>query len=386
LRTEQTSLAAISRGALTALLFFASPGYAQRVETSLDLGAVALRYADTLNAGAGTITPRAAAEWEHGVAEATGTYSQFTSGGWSTQGFLSASLFTPTTLGFLAELAGLAGGSAHHDGTRTGQVLANGRLHFMRTRGEVFLGAGGGRTWVGGGSRSVLLGEAGVSTMLSEVGATLTASPAIVEDSIKYLDGQLSLSWTRDRVDFGALIGTRLGDQLTSLGGTARSWGNLTAVAWMTPRLALVASGGTYPIDPTQGFPGGRFVSVSIRVATRRARQPASSSTQQAQVESSEEGLPVVTAFAAERSHPGWVTLRVNAPLAKRVEVSGDFTNWTPVPLERTSDGSWSATFPIDRGKYQMNLRLDGGKWLVPPGLLSMLDEFGGSVGLLIIE
>jgi predicted carbohydrate-binding protein with CBM48 len=387
LSPEQPSLAAISIAALTALLFFASPGQAQRVETSLDLGAVALRYADTLNAGAATITPRVAAEWARGVAGVTGTYSQFTSGGWSTQGALSASLFAPTSRGFLAELAGFAGGSSHHDGTRTGQVLANGRLHFMRTRGELFVGAGGGRTWVGGGSRSVLLGEAGGSTTLGEVGATLTASPAIVEDSIKYLDGQLSLSWARDRLDFGALIGTRLGDQLTSLGGTARSWGNLTAVARMTPRLALVASGGTYPIDPTQGFPGGRFASFSIRLATGRRREALSSNTQQTQVETSaEEGLPVVTAFAAERSHAGWVTLRVNAPLARLVEVSGDFTNWTPVRLERASDRWWSATLPIDRGKYQMNVRLNGGKWLVPPGLLSMLDEFGGSVGLLVIE
>ena len=372
---------------LTALLLLASPVIAQHTETSLDVGAVALRYADTLNAGAATIAPRATADWGRAVADVTGTYSQFASGGWSTQGALSGSLFAPTTLGFLAEVAGFAGGSAHHDGTRTGQVLANGRLHFMRTRGELFLGAGGGRTWVGGGSRSVFLGEAGVSTTIRQVGATLTASPAIVEDSIKYLDAQLSLSLSRDRLDLGALVGTRLGDQLTSLGGTARTWGNLTAVASMTPRVALVVSGGTYPIDPTQGFPGGRFVSASIRLATRRVKETPPVQTEQAQVETgATEGGPTVTRFAAERSHAGWVTLRVNAPRAQLVEVSGDFTNWTPLRLERASDGLWSATFPINPGKYQMNLRLDGGKWLVPPGLLSMLDEFGGSVGLLVIE
>ena len=387
MRVEHPSPAEIFAGVLTALLVFASPVCAQRNETPLDAGAVALRYADTLNAGAATITPRAAAQWERGAAEVTGTYSQFTTGGWSAQGALSGSLFAPTASGFLAEVAGFAGGSTHHDGTRTGQVLANGRLHFMRTRGELFLGAGGGRTWVGGGSRSVVLGEAGVSAMIRNVDATLTASPAMVEDSIKYVDGQLSLSWTRERLDLAALIGTRFGDQLTSLGGTARTWGNLTAVASMTPRVALVLSGGTYPIDPTQGFPGGRFVSASVRFATRRVRETPPLQPQQAQVETSvTEGVPAVTSFVAERSHAGWVTLRVNAPRAKVVEVSGDFTNWTPVSLERASDGVWSATFPITPGKYQMNLRLDGGKWLVPPGLLSMLDEFGGSVGLLVIE
>jgi hypothetical protein len=384
---QQPSFAAISGGALTALLLFASPVRAQRVESSLDLGGVALRYADTLNAGAVTITPHVGVEWGHGVADATGTYSQFTSDGWSTQGSLSGSLFAPTALGFLAELAGLAGGSAHHDGTRTGQVLVNGRLHFMGPSSEVFLGGGGGRTWVGGGSRSVLLGELGASTRLREFGATLTASPAIVEDSIQYMDAQLSLSWTRERLDLGALLGTRLGDQLTFLGGTSRWWGNLSAIAWMTSRFALVASGGTYPIDPTQGFPGGRFVSVSIRMALRRAREAVPLNTAQPEPgTTTQEVAPVVTGFAAETSHVGWVTLRANAPLAQLVEASGDFTNWTPVRLERASDGWWSATLTINPGKYQMNLRLDGGKWLVPPGLLSMLDEFGGSVGLLIIE
>jgi hypothetical protein len=56
------------------------------------------------------------------------------------------------------------------------------------------------------------------------------------------------------------------------------------------------------------------------------------------------------------------------------------------MPLARAGDGLWALTLPVTPGKYQMNMRLDGGQWLVPPGLLPMLDEFGGSVGLLIIE
>jgi len=372
---------------LTALLFCAQIGHAQRIEGSLDVGGVALRYADTLNATAATITSRAVADWGHGVAEASGTYSQFASGGWSTQGALSASLFTPTARGFLAELAGFAGGSSHDDGTRTGEVLANGRLHFMGARGEFFFGAGGGRTWVGGGSRGVFLGEAGASMMLREIATTLTASPVVVDDSIKYMDGQVSLSWTRDRLDLGAILGTRLGDQLTTLGGNTRSWGSLSAVAWMTPRVALAVGGGTYPIDPTQGFPGGRFVSVGFRVATGGSREAQSLNAQKPRVETRpEEELPVLTGFAAEPTRPGMVTLKVNAPRAQLVEVSGDFTNWVPLRLEPSSGGWWAATLPINPGKYQMNLRVDGGKWLVPPGLLSMLDEFGGMVGLLVIE
>lgn len=377
----------MSRGALTALLFCAQISHAQRIESSLDVGAVALRYADTLNASAATITPHVLGDWGRAVAEASGTYSQFASGGWSTQGALSASLFTPIARGFLAELAAFAGGSSHNDGTRTGELIANGRLHFTRTRGELFVGAGGGRRWVGGGSGSVFLGEAGTSMTLQEVAAIFSVSPVVVDDSIKYMDGQLSLSWTRERLDLGALLGTRLGDQLTTLGSNARSWGSLSAVAWMTPHVALAAGGGTYPIDPTQGFPGGRFVSLSIRVATGRGREAQSLNPQQPPMKTQpEEGLPVVTGFAAERSRPGMVTFKANAPRAQLMEVSGDFTNWVPVRLAPAGGGWWAVTLPINPGKYQMNLRLDGGKWLVPPGLLSMLDEFGGTVGLLVVE
>jgi hypothetical protein len=384
---QNPSLAAISRGALAALLFFAQAGHTQGIVSTLDFGGVALRYADTLNASAATVSPRILANWGRAIAEASGTYSQFGSGGWSTQGVLSGSLFTPAARGLLAELGALAGGSSHNDGTRTGVVLANGRLHLIRTRSELFLGAGGGRTWVGGGARSVLLGEAGASTMLRGVAVTFTVSPTAVADSIKYTDGQLSLSLTRDKLDLGAVLGTRLGDQLTTLGGTARSWGSVSAVAWVTPRLAVVTGGGTYPIDPTQGFPGGRFVSVSIRLATGRIRQPQSPDVAQSQTESPPgEEAPPVSGFAALRDSAGSVTLRVNAPRAQLVEVSGDFTNWVPIRLEPASGGWWAVTLPIDPGKDQMNLRLDGGKWLVPPGLLSMVDEFGGTVGLLVVD
>jgi hypothetical protein len=33
-----------------------------------------------------------------------------------------------------------------------------------------------------------------------------------------------------------------------------------------------------------------------------------------------------------------------------------------------------------------MNVRINGGEWTVPPGMLSMRDEFGGTVGLLVIQ
>jgi hypothetical protein len=387
LKAEKALLAAILRGALPALLFFAHTTQAQLVETSIDAGWVALRYADTLSTSAAAVTPHLLASWPTAAVDAWGTLSQFTTGGWSTQGALSGSLFTARARGIVAEVGGFAGGSAHQDGTRTGEVIGTGRLHFGRQSGEAFFGGGGGVTWDGGAWASVFQGEAGASLNFGPAGGLLTITPVVVNDSIRYTDGQVSVSWTGDKLDLAALLGNRFGDQLTNLGASAKSWASVSAVAWMTPHFALAASGGTYPVDPTQGFPGGRFFSLAIRLATARNRATPSPGVQQTPLEPRSDAIsPAIIGFAAERSSPGFVTLKVNAPLAQLVEITGDFTNWAPVRLEPSRGQGWAVTLPIKPGKYQMNLRIDGGMWVVPPGLLSMVDEFGGMVGLLVVE
>jgi hypothetical protein len=377
------------RGTLTAILLVARASQAQKVESTLDVGGAALRYADTLTTGAATITPHVVADWGSEFIDASGTYSHFTSGGWSTQGSLSASRFIPINHAFFGEVAGFAGGSTHNDGTRTGEVIANGRLHLTRDKSEFFLGFGGGRTWDATAWRSLLLGEAGASIGSGPTSALLTISPTMVNDSIKYADAQASLSWKGDALDLGALLGFRLGDQLTTLSANVKSWASVSAVFWMTPRIALALGGGNYPVDPTQGFPGGRFVSLSLRLA--QGRSPSQRPSEQRGQESPLPDLapnasPAVAGFIATRGVGDTVTLRVNAPDARTVEISGDFTDWVPVQLARAEGGWWSSTIPIKSGKYQMNVRVNGGQWIAPPGLLSIADEFGGTVGLLVIE
>jgi hypothetical protein len=377
----------VLKGALTALLFVARAGQAQRVEATLDVGAAALRYADTLSTGAATITPHLLADWGSAFVEAAGTYSKFTSGGGSSgQGTLSASRFISTEHRFFLELGGFAGGSTHSDGTRTGEVLANGRVHIPQDNEELFLGVGGGRTWDGIAWRSVLLGEVGASIDMGSSNAVVTVSPTIVNDSIKYADTQASLSRKGKVVDLGLLLGFRSGDQLTTLSANVRAWASASAVVWMTPRIGLVVAGGNYPVDPTQGFPGGRFASLSIRLSQQRRPNPVSTESAPSVSLPEVKAAPAVIGFVARRSTRDTVKVRVNAPGARTVEINGDFTNWVPVKLFPAGDGWWASAFPLKRGKYQMNLRLNGGDWTVPPGLLSMIDEFGGTVGLLVVE
>ena len=357
------------------------------METNLDVGAAALRYADTLSTGAATVSPHLLADWGSAIVEASGTYSQFTSGGGnSAQGTLAASRFISTERGFFLDLGGFAGGSTHSDGTRTGEALANGRIHIPRDNEELFLGVGGGRTWDGVAWRSVLLGEAGASIDMGSSNALVTISPTIVDDSIKYADTQASLSRKGKVVEVGLLLGFRSGDQLTTLSANVRAWASASAVVWMTPRIGLVLAGGNYPVDPTQGFPGGRFASLGLRLTQRRRPNPISTESAPSVSLPEVNAGSAVAGFATQRGASDKVTVRVNAPGARTVEINGDFTNWIPVKLVPATDGWWASTLPLKRGKYQMNLRVNGGDWTVPPGLLSMVDEFGGTVGLLVVE
>jgi 1,4-alpha-glucan branching enzyme len=92
-----------------------------------------------------------------------------------------------------------------------------------------------------------------------------------------------------------------------------------------------------------------------------------------------------VTHFMIASAAGGQRTLRVRAAPARVVEIAGDFTGWQPARLEPAGGGWWVVTLRVPAGTHQVAVRVDGGRWLVPPGLLAILDEFGGAAGVLII-
>jgi hypothetical protein len=125
---------------------------------------------------------------------------------------------------------------------------------------------------------------------------------------------------------------------------------------------------------------------LSLRLTQQRRPRPVSIDSEPSVSLPEAKAALAVIGFIAQRGARDAVTVRVNAPGARTVEINGDFTNWIPVNLVPAGDGWWASTLPLKRGKYQMNLRVNGGDWTVPPGLLSMVDEFGGTVGLLVVE
>jgi hypothetical protein len=335
-----------------------------------------MQYADSVDATAIAVTPSFWINARRASLNTTGTLSEFSGGGWSAQGSADGSLFTPRAGLFVGEFEGSAGGSTRNDASRTGQLLAIVRAHLSNDTRGVWLGAGAGGTWDGVEWRNVRQGEAAAWIQLENASAFVSATPVVVDDSIRYTDAQVTGSLNLARADINASAGFRSGSRLPTLGGTAKSWGSASVTGWIASRIALVASAGTYPVDLTQGFPGGRFASLSIRFGSRRftpSREPVL-------VPLPRNVFVLRTLSSATRE------IRIRNPRAGKVEIMGDFTDWTPVALQSEGSEWWSISLPITPGIHEMNVRFDGGEWTTPPGLQKKSDEFGGAVGVLVVD
>jgi hypothetical protein len=355
---------------------FGNAASAQNAGASIDAGALNMRYADSVKTNAVALTPAAWLESSSTSLSAAATLSQFTEGGWSAQGSVDGSLFTRRRSLFLGEFEATAGGSAHKDGAHTGQVIGTARAHFANDYRGVWIGGGAGGAHDGTSWRSVIQGEAAAWARVNAAAVFLSITPAAVADSVRFTDSQLSASLNLQHVELIASAGYRSGSG-------SRSWGSGSVTAWIASRIAIVASAGTYPIDFTQGFPGGRFASLSIRFGTRRFPPSAPSVTEIEGLSGVSRGMP---RLESRNLQDGVREIRLYAPNAENVELMADFTRWETVKLGNAGGGWWSGSFRIPPGIHELNVRLDGGRWIVPRGLDSKADEFGGSVGVLIVE
>jgi hypothetical protein len=371
-----------------AVVLLASNLPAQRVTSSIDVSGTGVWYADTIRSTGTALAPAIRIDWPSATLAASLSASRLGSGGTSVQGAVAPSIFTPSAGPFSAELAGSFGGSTHHDGTKTGAGLGAARLYAASADFGVWAGGGVGATWDGSVWRRVRQTEAGAWLERRGVTALATVNPVVVEDTLRYTDTQIAVRYPTRAFEFGATAGVRSGIVGSEIGGTSRVWGSASGSWWLSPRLALVANAGTYPTDFTQGFPGGRFITLSVRISSRRSTTTvASASTSDSDTRRVDQaGTSAAATELAVHGTEARRTIRVRARGARTLEISGDFTQWQPRALARDADDWWTVTLPIARGTHQINVRVDGGAWLAPPGLLSTADEFGGVVGILVIE
>jgi hypothetical protein len=185
---------------------------------------------------------------------------------------------------------------------------------------------------------------------------------------VSYLDVESGAAWTRGRASADLTGGARL-----VAGRRPAGWARTGVGVRVGPVSVLTASLGFSAADPVVHSRAGPFGALSVQLVPRAV--PAAAPMRPAAVRNAVR----LTALT-----PGEYRLSLRLPGASRAEIAGDLSDWKPVELT-SRGGWWELAQPLAPGTYHLNVRLDGGPWTAPPGLLTVPDEFGGSVGVLVV-
>jgi hypothetical protein len=368
---------------LPALLFLPSTAAAQ-VHAWADVDVTRVESDAVDGSWGATLAPSLRFEPTPGAAVLVGAaYGRYGGDLWALQGTFDATL-TPSRIGPLVPELSLAGAALTQGSGGSGNILslARGRLHLTGARAGVWGGAGGGAGDDGVASRSIAFADLGGWASVGP--ATLSAAllPTSVDPGGGYLDGELALgaAWRGLEVTAGAgHRWWRAQDQADE------SWASVGLQFQAFRQLAFTATAGRFPSDPVRGFGDGRYLQFGARVGRSRAADAGGWALRQAYRSRQPIAPPVVRSFEV-RTTPAARVFVVQAPTATRVELAGDFTDWEPLALQQAPDGTWRLERAVPAGSHRFNLRVDGGAWGVPPGVPTLRDDFGGVVGVLLLD
>jgi hypothetical protein len=367
---------------LSWLAAFTLPVVAQTAG-SVDVGGSVVEYDGFLASGAAVLAPSFRFDSRVFSIGGQGSWTLFETGSSIFQGSLAAAWVAASKGALRLELSGSAGASAYRNEQSSGHLLGGARVHFLGKSSGVWLGAAAGRSYGAAGVPVELAGTAwAVKNRLTLLG-TVTGA---LHDQIRYVDFLGAIRWAGPRLELEVRIGARpwgrnFADAEESLTG---AYGELDILAPLNRWLSLTLSGGKYRADPVRRTLGAEYISAGVRLG--RSGRSARRVTLEAEalggrVVPRETGAPRLEV----RGRGERRTLRIQAPDAKSVELMGDFTDWIPVQLVLIEPGLWEAELELPAGVHRVNVRFDGGPWVVPGGARVERTEFGGSVGILVV-
>ena len=358
-----------------------------QVTANVEAGVSNVKYDRFLASGAASLA--SAMRWEdpggRAFANVRGTYLHFESGRHSVDASANGSWFAPLARRWRGELGLAAGASQYADIASFSHADLEARLHVMRQGCGSWLGATVGSSSFGGGSRPV--GVLAVGTWWLDGDMTLFASAdrSFVGDTA-YSDLRSSARWRLATLTLEGVLGARV----WSRGGGRGVFVEGSAALALGTHAALVVSGGRYPTDAVSGSIAGRYFTAALRVGSvgLRRRSPRLSTSPIKDAESADPVDPPADARLEVQPIDGdSIRLVVRALDAKTVEITGDFTDWQPVSLSRTSadDAMWEGFFRIAPGLHRIDVRRDGGPWRAPAGTSRSTDDYDGEVGTFLI-
>jgi hypothetical protein len=184
-------------------------------------------------------------------------------------------------------------------------------------------------------------------------------------DGVRVLDRVLSARWSTGSVVLDAAFGARdATDERVQFGSAG-------ATIAITQSIAVQGAVGSYPSSRLLATAGGRYASLGLvlRAVSREVSADRVPSVR---------GAPPVPAGATR--------LVLDAPRAQRVTLAGDWNGWAATPATRGSDGHWYVDLRLPRGEYRYAFKVDGERWAVPDGAVTVDDGFGGRSALLTVR
>ncbi|OYV71649.1 MAG: hypothetical protein B7Z72_06465 [Gemmatimonadetes bacterium 21-71-4] len=282
------------------------------------------------------------------------------------------------------------------------QIEARARVHLVFSQqGGLWLESGVARPWRVAVVSSVDVAGAGAWAQVG--GATLTGSYtnfaftrlASATDSTGTLqsctaqndnssclrqshfsDVQGSVHWEKAFLELSAQTGYRFGNA-SDVTPDSRRWASASALIWFASGAALVVGGGRQPSNPARGLPARNYANLGVMFAAWPSPTAGAVPI--------EARASAIGKFDIAGAGASLERLQVHIPGVQSVEVMGDFTDWQPVELVQRGRDLWEALLPIGPGVHQLNVRVDGGKWLPPPDTPTMRDGFNGEVGVLVM-
>lgn len=334
--------------------------------------------------------------------------------------FATVEIYTPLLYGVRAEVLANASRLFYDPTLQNDQLDASGRIHYMRQRGGVWLGSGVAHPLKVAAVSNVNVSSGGVWTRLGHTtfrgsvtsffftkvvdtavsalenaSVPACASPAAAGPEIpgalasivpadgsacrresRVTDLEASVQWEHKLLEVSLRGGQRFGDRM-DVTPDSRQWISGQTAVWITNQMAAVAGGGREPAHPARGLPARSYGSLGLMLAywpIPRGTVPVAT--------------PASLVRAFEMRPAGTALQRLTARIGgvETVEVMGDFSDWAPIPLVRRGRDLWELLIPMSPGVHHINLRIDGGTWIAPPGVPAIRDGFSGEVGVLVIR
>lgn len=339
-------------------------------------------------------------------------------------GSFSTTLASPTFHGLRAELLGNASRAFFEQSIGDDDISGQARLHALfGERGGAWIGGGVARPWriavvsavdVSGGGAWARVGAATISGTYTNflftkvlpatrdsVSSTVTcgsrseplpAAPAPVRLDIAgeipdastptcrryshFSDLEGTIHWAAGLLELQGQAGYRFGNTY-DVTPDSRHWAAASATLWVSSRLAAVIGGGRIPANPARGLAARNYANFGMMLAYAPIPHRSVPVPSRA---------PAVQVFEARTNQQGMQRIVVKVGSVESVDIMGDFSDWQPLTLVRRGRDLWELSVPMGAGIHQVNIRVDGGPWVAPPGLPTTRDSFGGETGILVVE